>query len=91
MAKRKVIRMSANIPAIIVEKWEALLERENGYLPFTQTSRIELAILEHIRVLEKRLSEPLPLAGGGGRGMGEAEEQRIRDEQQGRERWHIEA
>jgi hypothetical protein len=91
MARRKVIRMSSNIPAIIVEKWEALLERENGYLPFTRSHRIELAILEHTRVMEKRLGEPLPPAGGGGRGTGEAEEQRIRDEQQGRERWHIEA
>jgi hypothetical protein len=91
MARRKVVRMSANIPEVIVLRWEELMQKENGYLPFTRSQRLELAILEHTRVMEKRLGEPLPPAGGGGRGTGEAEEQRIRDEQQGRERWHIEA
>jgi hypothetical protein len=56
---RKVIRLSANIPEVIIHKWEELIKRENGYLPFNRSQRLELAILEHTRVMERRLNEPL--------------------------------
>ncbi|WP_447983832.1 hypothetical protein [Nitrospira sp. Nam74] len=57
MTKRKVRRINANIPAIIIERWEDLLKRENGYLPFNLSQRLELAILEHTRLIERRLKE----------------------------------
>jgi hypothetical protein len=69
MARKRtsLIQVSANLPENIVERWEDMLKKEYGVLPFDMTRRLELAILEHTRMIQRRLKEPtqpspLPLA-----------------------------
>jgi hypothetical protein len=63
---RKTVRVSANIPAVIIKKWEELQAQLNDYLPLQNRSqRIEMAILENIRRMEREISEG---PGGGGKG-----------------------
>jgi hypothetical protein len=57
---RKTVRLSANVPEVILKEWEELQAQENGYRPLPNRSqRVEFAILEHIRVMKKRICTTL--------------------------------
>jgi hypothetical protein len=76
--KNGSVRLSANVPEVIVRRWEEMLVKEYGALPFDMRGRVELAILEHTRVIERRLAKDSP--GNGGPGGTTEQRRRLREE-----------